>query len=541
MKKYFGNKYILYSLFTMAGLFLGWLFFHPRHVGEKVTLESDQKISVWTCAMHPQIRMDKPGKCPICGMDLIPLEQNNTSIDADAIHFTEEAAQLANIQTSIVTKQNPVAEIRLYGKVEADERSLQSQVAYLSGRIEKLWVNFTGEMVRIGQPLALIYSPELITAQQELLVAARTKQTEPEIYEAAKVKLRQWKLTENQINEIENSGIVQSSFEIVSTTSGIVTTRQVNTGDYVSQGTVLFVVADLSKVWVKFDAYESDLTLLKKGDVLSFTVEALPGKNFSGQIAFIDPVLDPVTRVAKVRVEIANANGDLKPEMFVTGYVKADLPEYKDKLVIPGSAVLWTGKRSVVYIKLPGMNEPVFKLREIDLGPKLGNNYVVIDGLKEGEEIVTQGTFSVDAAAQLEGKPSMMNPGGGKTNTMPGMDMSGDDNTKNEKSIPKMKNNKTTLEQSATNMNDMIQHTTFNVSGNCDLCKARIEKAAKSVKGVKSAVWDTKSLKIHVEFDTMETSSEAIQKAIAQAGHDTEKIKADDETYSKLPECCKYR
>ena len=340
--------------------------------------------------------------------------------------MSKEAAQLANVLTSVVTKQKPVKEVRLYGKVQADERLFQSQVAHVPGRIERLSVNFTGESVVKGQVLAEIYSPELITAQQELLETVKTKQLQPELYEASKEKLRQWKLTDDQIAKIESSGVVQNNFEVVSNTAGTVTARRVNTGDHVSQGTVLFDIADLSKVWVMFDAYESDLQFLHTGEKISFTLQALPGIDFSGNIIFIDPVIDPVTRVAKVRVETGNQSGKLKPEMFATGIVSTTLNEYRDNMVIPKSAVLWTGKRSVVYVKQPGTDEPIFKMREIGLGPMLGESYVVTDGLTEGEEIVTSGTFSVDAAAQLEGKPSMMNPRGGKTSSMPGMIMPGD-------------------------------------------------------------------------------------------------------------------
>jgi Cu(I)/Ag(I) efflux system membrane fusion protein len=441
MKKIFSIKYVRYGLFILAGIFIGWLFFHTsRKTNEKLnqSAQTAQGI-IWTCAMHPQIRMNQPGNCPICGMELIPLKQpGDTSIDPAAIHLTKDAAELANVLTSVVSRRNPLMEVRLYGKVQADERLLQSQVAQFPGRIEKLMVNFTGERVHKGQTLALIYSPELITAQQELLEAGKTKQAQPEIYAASKERLRQWKLTDEQIAAIENSGNVQNNFGVVSSTNGIVTARRVNNGDYISPGSVLFDVADLSKVWIQFDAYESDLPFIKIGDRIAFTLQALPGSDFSGNILFIDPVIDPVTRVAKVRVEINNQSGTLKPEMFATGIVSARLNEYRNNMVIPKSAVLWTGKRSIVYVKQAGTKEPVFKIREIGLGPMLGNSYVVTDGLTEGEEIVTQGAFSVDAAAQLEGKPSMMNPAGGKTSAMPGMDMPGDDKSgTNNKPIQK--------------------------------------------------------------------------------------------------------
>jgi membrane fusion protein, copper/silver efflux system len=419
--------YIICSL--IIGLFLGWLLFHHSRKSDKQVgrVTETTKSTIWTCAMHPQIRMKEPGKCPICGMDLIPLAQSSTtSVDPEAIHMSKEAAQLANVLTTVVTKQKPVKEVRLYGKVQADERLFQSQTAHVPGRIERLNINFTGETVVKGQVLAEIYSPELITAQQELLETVKTKQLQPELYEASREKLRQWKLTDAQIAKIESSGAIQNNFDVLSNTSGTVIARRVNTGDHVSEGTVLFDIADLSKVWIMFDAYESDLQFLHVDEKLSFNLQALPGTDFTGSIIFIDPVIDPVTRVAKVRVETGNQSGKLKPEMFATGIVSSTLTEYSDDVVIPKSAVLWTGKRSVVYVKLPGSEEPVFKIREVDLGPMLGESYVITGGLSEGEEIVTSGTFSVDAAAQLEGKPSMMNPMGGKTNSMPGMVMPGD-------------------------------------------------------------------------------------------------------------------
>ena len=208
--KIFSNKYVKYSLLLIGGILIGWLFFHSSPKSEKKTdqLAETAKSAIWTCAMHPQIRMSEPGKCPICGMELIPLAQSTaSSIDPSAIHLSKEAAQLANVFTSVVTRQMPVKEVRLYGKVQADERLFQSQVAHFPGRIERLSVNFTGEPVIKGQILAEIYSPELITAQQELLETVKTKQLQPDLYEASKEKLRQLKLTDNQIEKIENSGV----------------------------------------------------------------------------------------------------------------------------------------------------------------------------------------------------------------------------------------------------------------------------------------------------------------------------------------------
>jgi Cu(I)/Ag(I) efflux system membrane fusion protein len=428
IRKLISNKYIRGILLVLAGLLLGRLIFH-RSYTEKISQEQtadESKKTIWTCTMHPQIRMDHPGKCPICGMDLIPLIHNTAPINPAAVVMTEEGIKLAEVQTSIVTRQKPVKKIQLYGKIQADERLIQTQPAHIPGRIEKLFVNFTGEEVQQGHAIAQIYSPDLVTAQKELLEALKMKEMQPALLDAARGKMRQWKFTDNQIADIENSGTAKTVFDVYATVSGIVLNKNVNVGDYVSQGAPLYEIADLSNVWALFDAYESDLPWIRKGDRIAFSIQSQPGKEFTGTVSFIDPVINPQTRVAAVRIEIPNKRNVLKPDMFATGILTAHLATLGNSLVIPQTSVLWTGTRSVVYVKLADAKEPSFVMREITLGPALSNSFVVQDGLMEGEEIVTNGTFSVDASAQLEGKPSMMNPEGGKTNTMPGMVMPGD-------------------------------------------------------------------------------------------------------------------
>lgn len=507
------RNFLIIVITLAVGIFTGWLVFHPSRGSEEQHDHSSEteKVSIWTCSMHPHIRMEQPGKCPICGMDLIPLAQSSSvSVDPGVIHLSKEAAALADVSTTIVTMQKPVKEIRLYGKVQADERMFQSQVAHVSGRIETLSVNFTGERFKMNQVLAKIYSPELINAQQELLEASKTKESQPELYNAAKEKLLQWKLTDTQISAVESSGVIKNTIDVVSNSNGIVITLNVRTGDYVDRGTILFNIADLSKVWIMFEAYESDLMFLRKGEKVLFTIRALPGNEYSGQIVFVDPVIDPVTRVAKVRVEADNRSGMLKPEMFVSGVIMSGLSNESNQIVIPRSSILWTGKRSIVYVKQKDSGESIFKLREIGLGQMLGDSYVVTDGLSEGEEIVTSGTFSVDAAAQLEGKPSMMSNSAGS-------------------------------EKGAGKLSVIRDQETFKVSGNCEMCKERIEKAAMQVNGVYRAVWSIENKEVTVEFDQAKTDLKTIHKVIADSGHDTELFKADDVTYSALPECCLYR
>lgn len=537
------KRYLSFALILAFGFFAGWLVFHPSGGQAENHEHASEEApgTVWTCSMHPQIRMDEAGKCPICAMDLIPLvQEGSASIDTDAILLTEEAAMLANVRTTVVSRKKPVREVRLYGEVDTDERQLQNQVSHLSGRIEKLYIRFTGEKITAGQPLAKIYSPEFITAQQELLEAAKTKSIQPSIYEAAKEKLQQWKLTGPQIESIETSARVQSTVEIVSNTTGVVMQRIVNEGDYISRGTVLYTIADLSEVWVMFDAYESDLQFIEKNDRIRFTLKAYPGTEFTGRVAFIDPVIDPVTRVAKIRVEADNRSGRLKPGMFATGIVESTLSGYGNELVIPRTAVLWTGKRSVVYVKQPGSDEPVFMMRQITLGPGLEDSWVVKDGLSEGEEVVTMGAFSVDAASQLEGKPSMMNQSGGSISkghdhgTVSGTVQDDGSMSAGDRDQPGLSG----TEDKPTSDNG---HAEFRVEGLCEMCKERIEATAKTVHGVRSAEWNIDTKQLHISYDRSHTNIDDVKKAIADAGHDNDKYRAADEVYSALPECCLYR
>jgi Cu(I)/Ag(I) efflux system membrane fusion protein len=440
------RDYKVIAITLFAGLFFGWLLFHgskSEPASEQKTGEyAGEKETIWTCSMHPQIRMDHPGKCPICGMDLIPLHENAASepvISPDEIPMTAEAIKIADIQTMIVHKAYPDREVNLLGKVKPDERNITGLTARFGGRIEKLYVNFTGQNVSKGEKLATIYSPAMVIAQKELLEAQEYKQSNPELYKAARNKLRLWDLTDGQIDDIEKKGEARSYFDVLSPITGTVTQRNVVSGDYVKEGTVLFQVIDLTKIWIMFEAYESDLPWIKPGDKINFTIQSIPGRNFNGQVSFVDPFIDPKTRIARVRVEMQNPGLLLKPEMFANGLITSALAGNKMDLVIPKTAVLWTGKRAVVYIKIPDRQQPAFKYRKIVLGPSAGAFYVVSEGLQEGEEIAVNGVFKIDAAAQLAGKPSMMNPEGGKTYTghnHAGMDMGSEemtDNSANEK------------------------------------------------------------------------------------------------------------
>jgi len=437
------NKNLLKaSGILVIGILLGWLLFGG---GEKKAENHNQGNAeieqVWTCSMHPQIRKHEPGLCPICGMDLIPLETSNEGGDPNSYQMSESAMKLANISTVVVGKSNANKEIRLNGKVQIDERNAYSQSTHIPGRIEQIFINFTGEKVGRGQTLATVYSPELVTAQEELLQAASIKESQPELFDAAQEKLRNWKIGQAQINQILANKKPIQRFSIRADVNGVVTKKMVDLGDYVERGMPIYEISDLSKVWVLFDLYESELAWVKEGNEIEYTINSLPGETFKGKISFIDPLINPQTRVASARIEVSNKDGRLKPEMFASGIVKNNIGKVDSKeIVIPKSAVLWTGKRSVVYMK----EDSGFKMRQITLGPALGDAYIVEDGLEIGEEIVSNGTFTIDAAVQLAGKPSMMSPEGGAAVTgHAGMDMGGDKNekgSKTEMSAEEMKN-----------------------------------------------------------------------------------------------------
>lgn len=423
------ENYKLFLGVFVVGLLFGWIFFHSSgeatntiqelnpHEGHK---HESEDPTTWTCSMHPQIKQDKPGQCPICAMDLIPLQKitsGGDDVDPNEIMMTESAAKLASIQTMIVRMGVPNKTVYLQGKIQADERNIAELTARFGGRIEKLFVNFTGQNVSKGEKLVTIYSPALVTAQRELLEAISFKESRPSLYTAAKGKLKLWDLTDQQISAIEEKGEPQLYFDVLSPIGGTVMMRHVAIGDYVKEGMPLFKVTDLTKVWAMFDAYESDLPWIKLGDKLDFTIQALPGKVFSSKVTYIDPFINGKTRVTKVRVEISNPKLTLKPEMFTSGLLKSKITETGKHIIVPKSAILWTGKRAIIYVKVPNREIPSFLYREVVLGPEAGAFYVIYEGLEEGEEIAVNGVFKIDAASQLQGLPSMMNPDGGAGST----------------------------------------------------------------------------------------------------------------------------
>jgi len=346
----------------LLGLLLGWAV--TKRGGDDraqgtaldsgLVTETAAVESLWTCSMHPQIRDNRPGKCPICGMDLIPVSARRDSgatFDPTTYRMPPEAAALAQVRTARVERASSEHTVELNGRVTADERTVRTITAEFSGRVERLHADFTGRTVRAGEPLLSLHSPELLAAQRELLEAVRLRDTHPALHAAARQRLRQWGISAAQLDAVERSGEPLSTLDVTTRSAGTILERMVSVGDYVGRGDALFTLVDLGRVWVVFDAYEGDLAWLSRGDSLTFTVSGLPGRTYRSAVAFVDPVVGARARAARIRVEVNNPGGILKPEMFARAIVRGRTiaaSDAKAMLRVPASAVLWTGPRSVV-------------------------------------------------------------------------------------------------------------------------------------------------------------------------------------------------
>jgi Cu(I)/Ag(I) efflux system membrane fusion protein len=360
-------------------------------------------------------------------MDLIPLKSSSGGGDGPRTLTLSAAAQsIAEIQTSLVARRSVKKSLRMVGKLEADETRVREISAWVAGRIDRLYIDYTGVSVEAGEKLFDLYSPELFSAQEELLQTIRstdelsksslesTRRSATRTVHAARERLRLWGLTSAQVEAIEQSAAPSDHITIVAPMSGVVLHKDAVEGSYVRTGAHVYSIADLSVLWLKLDVYESDLAWVKLHQTVEFEADSYPGVTFSGTVAFIDPMLNERSRSIKVRVNVDNPDGLLKPGMFARAVVHASIEGEGDDLplVIPASAPLVTGTRAVVYVADPA-EAGQFHGREITLGPKAGDFFVVREGLEEGERVVSNGSFKIDSALQILAKKSMMNPGGG--------------------------------------------------------------------------------------------------------------------------------
>lgn len=452
----------------------------PEPTPESLAAEHDHgddagEPQLYTCSMHPSVRLPDPdAKCPICFMDLIPVTDDGGEGSELRVTMSESAAVLSRIETAPVGRFFPTAEVRLYGKVTYDETSVARLTAYFPGRIERLFVNYLGVPVSQGDHMAEVYSPDLIAAFEEFRQAqasAKNSTATSEIVRsatrdtltAAREKLRLFGITPEQIAAVEDGSFASDRLTIYAPIGGVVTHLAVREGDYVQTGEPIATIADLSRLWLDMEAYESQLPLLRWGQRVTFTVEAHPGETFEGRVSFIEPMIDDRTRTAAVRVAVDNAERRLKPGMFASAVVRTRVADNgavvsnelagrwvspmhptvvkdgpgqcdvcgmdlvpaeslgvvgdpagaEEPLAIPRSAVLFTGKRSVVYVEVSDAEQPTYEGRSVVLGPRAGDFYIVRDGLTRNESVVVNGAFRIDSAMQIAAKPSMMTPGGG--------------------------------------------------------------------------------------------------------------------------------
>ncbi len=421
---------------------------------------------LWTCSMHPQIKLPQPGKCPICYMDLIPLESDDHSHESDnTFVMSETAKKLAEVETSPVAREQAKVIVGMQGLVFEDETRTANLTARIDGRLDEVFINFTGVRVTKGDPMVTIWSPTLIRSQVELFETMRSGD-DPQVLRGAEEKLIQYGLTRDQIEEIKQKKKPILNVTLRAPINGIVTRKMAFLGQFVKEGQDMYIINDLSHVWIKLDAYETDLPWIRYGQNVTFTTPAVPGRKFTGRVLFIDPVLDMKTRSVKIRVEAENPDFTLKPGMFVSAELEsevdsqgriiksewagkyicpvhprdvasdtpgicpeskvamqpasafgyADDPNPKLPLTIPATAPLITGKRSIVYVEIPG-DKPTYQLREVVLGPRAKDKYVVYEGLSEGEKVVSRGNFKIDSAMQILAKTSMMSPKDPKAQT----------------------------------------------------------------------------------------------------------------------------
>ena len=407
-KKEAFKKYGTYLGILVIGLFLGYLIFgkSEKHVVSKNAATTTEKGN-FTCTMHPKVNRPDEGQCPVCGMALVETNSSDGYQNPNQFQLSESAIALANIETVTVgiggAKNNV---LRLSGKISSNETTNAVQTSIFDGRIDKLNVNYLGAYVKKGQPIGTVYAPDLYDAQDKFLNVSEYKGSHKRLYDAARNTFGLWKMTDEQIDQVVRTQKPIVNFPMIADVSGTVTEIFASEGSFYKQGDPLFKVSNLNSVWALFEAYENQLPFLKVGDMIVISSKAFPGKKLEAKISLIEPVLNETRRTAVVRANLKNKDRLLKPGMFVEGQIQVE--GMIEQVVIPESAVLWTGKRSVVY-KKPNPDKPLFEMTEVVLGSHIGDSFIVINGLSEGDEVVVNGTFTVDAAAQLQGKKSMMN------------------------------------------------------------------------------------------------------------------------------------
>ncbi len=395
--------------------------------GAQEAKQGQQGKVLYTCPMHPFIIKDKPGSCPICGMTLVKKVEGAQASGKELAmlgHVSLSPTQMvmANVATTEAMAMPLNKEINAVGIVQYDQARQAKVTAWVAGRIDRLYVNTVGSYVSKGRPVAEVYSPDLVSAQQEYLLALKSReqfknspiqsisQGGEGLVASARQRLKLMGVKDAQIAGLEKAGQPNIRLSIYTPLSGVVIEKIALEGQYVNVGDPLFNIADLSTVWVEVEVYENEFPNIKIGQMVDIVSQSYPGRTFRGRVAFIYPFLDQKTRTVKVRVEIPNPGLRLKPDMFVNATVKVPLGT---SIVVPVSAVMDTGQRQVVWVETkPGMFEP----RDVKAGVRSGDNIQILSGLNAGEKVASSGGYLIDSEAQLKG-------GGGGHQGMPGMKM----------------------------------------------------------------------------------------------------------------------
>ncbi|HHL39214.1 MAG TPA: efflux RND transporter periplasmic adaptor subunit [Deltaproteobacteria bacterium] len=392
-----------------------------------------KRILYWKAPMDPNYISDKPGKSPM-GMDLVPVyEGEEETAEPGTVKIDPVTIQNIGVRTAVVERRPLKRTIRTIGRVDYDEKRVYHVHTKIEGWVEKLYVDFTGQQVEEGDILLEIYSPELVSAQEEYLLAMRYADAlgkeaagGDSVLELSRRRLELWDVPAHQIEELEKTGKIMKTLHIHSPARGIVVKKNVQEGMYVKPGTNLYTIADISRVWVYADIYEYEMPWVKVGQEAEITLESYPGRVFRGRVSFIFPFMEPETRTNKVRLVFDNTDLVLKPDMYADVVLKSEVS--RDAVAVPSEAVLLSGERSVVVVAKGGGK---FAPREVTLGVEAGGFYEVKEGLDEGDVVVTSAHFLIDSESRLKEAISKMlevKKGGG-TEDMEGMDMEGMDMT----------------------------------------------------------------------------------------------------------------
>lgn len=371
----------------------------------------ERQVLYWYDPMHPAYKSDKPGVAPDCGMQLVPRYADELealkSMAPGTVQVSPARQQLIGVRTATVAAEEVSQTVRAAGRVEIDETRIAHVHTKVSGWVRRVFVDYTWRHVRAGDPLFTLYSPELVSAQKEYLIARRAESYlsrapyqeaaagSEALLRASRERLKLWDVTDEQIRELEARGAPEEELTFYAPVGGHVSVRNVFPNQFITPDSDLYTIVDHSRVWVQAELYEYEIGVVRVGQPATMTVEAFPGRVFSGRIAFVDPHLDMNTRTVRVRLEFDNPEFALKPEMWATVEIRVPLGR---RVVVPREAVLDTGTRQLIFLARPnGYFEP----REIQVGPRLGERYVVLAGLKPGDIIVTSGNFLIDSESQL--------------------------------------------------------------------------------------------------------------------------------------------